>query len=207
LAHTSGLPQTGFGESLSRCNGLDETGFGQWVFYPGMLFGAQAKWWGGGGDRDRRHEGLDLYLYRDKAGRIHNLDDKIEVPVTFAGRVVKVAKDFLGQSVYVEHGIIDGQGKVLYTVYGHVEPHIAVSRGATLNEGRVFATIARGSVKRRSVPPPHLHISVAWIPESFPQERLNWDVLSDCGTVQLLDPLGFVGEKYEVMDWVPEVTG
>ena len=203
---TNGLPQAAFGARLLRCNGIDGTAFGQWVFYPGMLFGAQAKWWGGGGDRNKHHEGLDLYLYRDEAGQIHNLDDKMEIPAMFAGRVVKVDKDFLGQSVYVEHGISDGGGKLLYTVYGHVEPRAGVAKGAALKKGRVFAAIAPGGKKRRSVPPPHLHLSVAWIAEEFPQERLNWDMLSDCGTVQLLDPLGFVGEKYEVMDWVPEVT-
>jgi len=39
--------------------------FREWLFSPGMLFQAAGKWWGNKGLRDRRHEGLDLLLYKD----------------------------------------------------------------------------------------------------------------------------------------------
>jgi len=200
------VPQVRFGDYLAKCNGLHELGFQRWVFRTGMLFGATAKWWGRGGDRERRHEGLDLWLYSGRAGQVHNLDERTEIPAMFDGEVVKIERDFLGQSVFLKHSVTDGKDKVLCTVYGHVRLLDGVREGAMLRDREVFATIAAGGASRSRVPPPHLHISAAWVSESFSLGRLNWSVMNDCDIVKLLDPLGFLGEEYEVVDWVPEVT-
>ena len=192
------LPQTAFSEYLLRCNGLDKTGFDSWIFYPGMLFGAEARWWGKRGHRDRRHEGLDLCLYRDKAGRIHSLNRKTKIPVMFEGEVVKIHDDFLGKSIYIAHHIYDSSGNQLCTIYGHTEPYGEVASGGLLGEGDLIATVADAS-KRRAEIPSHLHISVAWVPQSLSRESLNWETISRTGEVTLQNPLEVIACRYAVV--------
>lgn len=180
-----------FHESLIRLNGLDKQGFAAWVFKPGMLFKDIAVWWGDGGVRRRPHEGLDICFYRDVSGQNYRLTEKAMIPVIYDGKIVRMDDDFLGKSVYVGHGIYDNNGNRLYTVYGHTSPLRDIAEGKELREGEAFATIADVGV-RKTVIPPHLHLSVAWMPETFPCERLNWNMMSDPGIVTLCNPLGFV---------------
>ncbi len=50
---------SGFSDCLVRCNGLSRAGFEEWVFYPGMLFGALEAWWGKGPGDARRGSGCN----------------------------------------------------------------------------------------------------------------------------------------------------
>ncbi|MBI5306998.1 MAG: peptidoglycan DD-metalloendopeptidase family protein [Planctomycetes bacterium] len=178
-----------FHESLIRLNVLDKQGFAAWVFKPGMLFKDIAVWWDDGGVRRKPHEGVDICFYRDGSGQNYRLTEKTMIPVLYDGKIVRIDDDFLGKSVYVGHGIYDDNGNRLYTVYGHTNPFRDIGEGKELREGDAFATIADVGTKK-TVIPPHLHLSVAWMPVTFPSERLNWDTMSNPNIVTLCNPLG-----------------
>lgn len=176
-----------FKDALIRLNGLDKQGFVDWVFKPGMLFKDMTVWWGGG-VRRRPHEGLDICFYRDVSGQNYHLTERTIIPVMYDGKIVRIHDDFLGKSVYVSHEIYNGSGNRLYTVYGHTSPFCGIAEGKEVREGYPFTTIADVGMKK-TVISPHVHLSVAWIPVTFPYERLNWDTMSDPNVVTLCNPL------------------
>ncbi len=191
-------PGSGFSDCLVRCNGLDEVGFRQWVFRPGMLVGSVEAWWGEGGVRVRPHEGLDVCYYRDTHGRVHGLNGAIRVPVMYDGDVAAIMNDFLGRSVFVRHAIHDSEGWRLYTIYGHTALCDGVRVGRTLEEGEVFATIAE-PLGGKTGAPAHLHLSVAWVPQSVSGETLDWETIADPRRVRLVDPLQVAFFEYAVL--------
>jgi murein DD-endopeptidase MepM/ murein hydrolase activator NlpD len=158
-----------------------------WVFDAGMLFGAENRWWGDRGGRDGPHEGIDLSSYRTKEGEIRHLDENSRVPVIFSGRVMSVIDDFLGRSVFVKHAA-GRSGRHLYTIYGHLKPSPGTQTGMDLSEGDIIGTIADAREKRATIRS-HLHISVAWVPDSLQPEELDWRVIADPDRVELIDPL------------------
>lgn len=191
------LRKSRFSDFLTRYNDLHKSGFEEWIFYPGMLFQDPCKWWGDGGVRRRPHEGLDFCFYRDKAGQYHSLDKKTMIPVMYAGKIVHIGDDFLGKSVYVAHDMCDNKGNKLYTIYGHTNPCHGIDIGKILNEGDPIAAIADTGKKRVKIPS-HVHISMVWLPESFPYERLDWEKISNCRSVTLCNPLEFIDCKHKV---------
>ncbi len=199
---TFDLPDSGFSGHLVTCNGLDAAGFREWVFCPGMLFGALGTWWGKGGDRDRPHEGLDVRCYRDARGGTHGLDGTIRVPAMYDGEIAAIRDDFLGSSIFVRHAIHDGEGRRLHTVYGHTAPGGGVRVGGGLREGEVFATLAEPLAVKTSAPA-HLHLSVAWVPPSISGGALDWRTMADAQRVLLLDPLRVVSFPHAIL---PEVS-
>jgi hypothetical protein len=196
---SDGLPVTGsFQERFTSGNNLDE--FKEWLFHPGMLFNSSAQWWGDGGRRKTPHEGLDLCLYRTKTGDIRYLEAITQVPVMFEGIVVKVGKDFLGKSAFINH---DGyrQGKrSLYTIYGHLELAGHIHPGLRLGEGEIIGTIADTGGR---LIPPHLHISVAWLPDEITSLQLDWKVVAERRRVVLLDPLRAIDCPYSIVARIP----
>jgi hypothetical protein len=182
---------TTFHERLRSCNDLDKLGFEEWLFLPAMLFGSTAKWWGDRGKRDKPHEGLDLYLFRAQQGDIRTLDEKTMVPVLFEGQVVKISGDFLGESVFVGHNTHRNDGSQLHSIYGHVNPGATIRPGEELREGDIIGTIAQARRGGEAVPS-HLHVSVAWIPDTLRSEELDWKTLGDARKVVLLDPLSVI---------------
>ena len=189
---------SGFSDGLVRCNGLSRAGFEEWVFYPGMLFEALETWWGKGGNRDKPHVGLDLRFYRDSRGSINALAAGARVPVMHDGEVAAIRDDFLGRSVYVQHAIQDSDGRRLYTIYGHTSPCDGVRVGGILEAGEVFATVA-DPLGRKTSAPAHLHLSVAWVPDSIPVEALDWKTIGDARRFLLLDPLQVASFKHAVL--------
>jgi murein DD-endopeptidase MepM/ murein hydrolase activator NlpD len=200
---SSGLPPrlADFSQRLIRCNGLERLGFEQWIFYPGMLFQAEDLWWAGGRRRRSPHEGVDICIYADSEGQHRSLDKGTKVPLTYGGEIVKIDDDFLGKSIYVSHNFYDSAGNQLHTIYGHTSPCNEVRRGEAFAEGDVIATIGAAGSRKASIPP-HLHISIAWIPKSIPCERLNWETISAPGNAILLDPLQIMDCKYTVVKQV-----
>ncbi|BBO15799.1 conserved hypothetical protein [Candidatus Brocadia pituitae] len=186
-----------FHKFLIKLNNLDTSGFKEWVFYPGMVFNNQYKWWGNGGIRQRPHEGLDFCFYRDVAGQDHSLDEKTKIPVMYTGEIVSIHDDFLGKSLFVRHAIFDDYENRLHTIYGHTNPYPGVDIGRIFREGEVIAAIADTGKKDTQIPP-HLHISVAWLPKSFPYNRLNWETMGDRGVTTLCNPLEFIDGDYTV---------
>lgn len=193
------MKKSRFTEFLIRHNGLDKSRFEEWIFCPGMLFNDPYKWWGCGGIRQRPHEGLDFCFYRDKAGQEHSLDEGIKIPVMYEGEIIHIEDDFLGKSIFVSHGIYDGLGNRFHTIYGHTNPCSGIDIGKVLSEGEVIAAIADVGKKKTEISP-HLHISVAWLPKSFPYERLNWKTISNRSMATLRDPLEFIDCKYQIKE-------
>lgn len=192
------VPVSGFSDNLVGCNGLDVHGFEAWVFYPGMLFGAWGRWWGGREGRDRPHEGLDFCLYRGRGGVNNGLDEKTLIPVMYDGEVARIEDDFLAKSVYVSHGIVDGKGSRLHTVYGHVQPEGGVREGQTLMEGEIFASVAPPR-RGKQIVAPHLHVSVVWVPSSLSREDLGWRTIADSDMAILVNPLEAIRCDYMVL--------
>ncbi|KKO20402.1 MAG: M23 family metallopeptidase [Candidatus Brocadia sp.] len=191
------MKKSRFIEFLIRHNELDQSGFEEWVFYPGMLFHSQDKWWEDGGVRQRPHEGVDFCFYRDAAGQFHNLDKKTKIPVMYDGEIVNIQDDFLGKSLFLRHDISDNYGNRLYTMYGHTSPYRGAEVGRIFREGETIAAIADAERKNTQIAS-HLHISVAWLQKSFPHERLDWKTINDDRVVTLCDPLEFIERKYKV---------
>jgi len=187
-----------FQERLSFHNSLDELGFKEWLFHPTMLFGSYGKWWGDLGKRNRPHEGLDLCVYRTEKGDIRYLDAKTKVPVIFEGQVVRVGDDFLGQSVFVSHVAHGDDGSQLYTIYAHIKPGSHMQPGERLSEGDIIGTIADAK-RNGGVIPLHLHVSVAWIPNTVSSQELDWQIVGDLGRVVFLDPLRVIDCPYSIL--------
>lgn len=162
-------------------------GFKKWLFQPGMLFNSLETWWGEKKPRATPHEGLDLCWFEDLTGQIKQLDQHIKIPATFAGQIVKIGRDFLGQSIYLRHEIWAADGRQLYTAYGHTEPLAAIQVGKVVAAGEIIAALAAGPGKSPRIPS-HLHLTLAWIPVSLSTDRLNWQNLGADRDITLLDP-------------------
>ena len=173
-----------FSKNLADANGLD---LQQWVFYQGMMFNDQEQWWDSG-ERGSRHEGVDFRCYQDSQGVEHNLDGGIKIPAVLDGVVIKVEKDFLGQSIYVctDVRIKDG---FLMAIYGHTETKLI--SGEEVKEGGVIATVADSKKV-----PSHLHLTFAVVAGSFTYQALNWNTISERRGINLIDPLEIITERY-----------
>jgi len=191
--------KTNFSQYLVGYNGLDKIGFNGWLFFPGMLFNATNKWWGDRGQRDRPHEGLDLSLYRDKKGKDRGLDETIKIPVIYEGKVVSIVNDFIGKTLFVSHDIYTSNENILFSIYSHCEPYDGIAKGTMVGEGRVIAALS-DLHKKKALMLPHLHISVAWVPQSIPHENLNWGNLSGTTMLTFLNPLEFITHNYTVLE-------
>lgn len=163
-----------------------------------MLFGSLDKWWGDFGKRQRPHEGLDLYLYRTKEGNIHYLTGETKIPVIFEGQVIKVSDDFLGESVFIGHDACDSNGNRLYTIYGHIKPVNHIRSRKRMSEGDVVGVIAVTGNSGVAIPH-HLHVSVAWIPDTMPVSELGWQTINDPARVMLQDPLSVIECSYSIV--------
>jgi hypothetical protein len=181
----------GFGERLARWNGLGAAGFAAWEFLPGMKFAERVAWWRDSAERTGAHEGLDICRYWTGDGGRLSLGAGARVPAVCQGEVVAIVDDFLGRSVFVAHGVRDGDGRRLHTVYGHVDPRPGLVPGSLIGDEDLVGTIADPAARGKRVPP-HLHITVALISSEGSPEKLDWDALRDRGRVLLLDPLPIV---------------
>ena len=142
------------------------------------------------------HEGLDMCLFRDEHGQIHGLGGNAKVPAMYAGRIANIEADFLGQSVFVGHDIVDERGSRLFTIYGHTVPIAGIATGKTLEEGEVFTAVTDNS---KTDIAPHLHISIAWIPATIASEKPGWKKIGAPGAVAFIDPLEIMDCKYSVL--------
>ena len=162
--------------------------FKQWIFLPGMLFNSSEKWWGNQGRRVTPHEGLDLCSFEDIDGKQKTLDRHTKIPAAFAGEIVKIDPDFLGQSIHISHEIFDECGRQLYSAYGHTAPLDSLQIGSRVAEGETIAVISDFSGKKLAILP-HVHITFAWIPVPIADHDLNWANLGKNAGITLIDPL------------------
>jgi hypothetical protein len=163
-------------------------GFQGWVFHPGMLFQAQEKWWGDHGPRTVPHEGLDLYSFEVSGGQVKTVDHETRIPAAFAGQVVKIERDFLGESIYISHALYADDGRQLLSAVGHTIPRDGLKPGQQVAAGEIIAAVA-GVPGQKSNLPPHLHLTFAWVPEDFRLEQLTWKNLGHDPGIRLIDPL------------------
>lgn len=115
----------------------------------------------------------------------------------YEGEIVGIHDDFMGKSLFVSHDLYDELGNRLHTIYGHTNPYPGVDIGRHFREGETIAVIAAARKNDTQVPS-HLHISVAWLPKSFPYNRLNWETMGDRGVTTLCNPLEFIDGNYTV---------
>lgn len=179
--------RSGFTDVISAKNAL---AFKSWVFCPGMLFGSDHKWWGGRGVRGTAHEGLDLLLYKNDQGEVLRLDENTRIPAIYDGTVVRVIDDYLGRSIFIDHGM-HGE-KRLITAFGHTKPLEHIRAGGKVKASEIAATIAgvRGPKPKTA---PHLHITAALVPADFNYESLKWETIGSSGMIKLIDPLEIIG--------------
>jgi murein DD-endopeptidase MepM/ murein hydrolase activator NlpD len=185
------FPKSPFTDVLVKKNNLDKQGFSTWFFYPGMEFGAQETWWGDRGKRARPHEGIDLCFYRGAADNVFHIDERTKIPAMYNGIVVKVIDDFIGKTIIMKHSFPEiGEGTFL-TLYGHTNPEQGLEVGQSVKSGEVIATLAtpRGSKGLA----PHLHLTLARIPEVIPPDMLDWTTIGNSDIVRLVDPLQVIG--------------
>ena len=181
-------PKSRFLEYLLANNQPYMAGFKKWVFLPGMLFKAGDQWWGDKKPRATPHEGIDLCCFEDATGEITEINGSIKIPAAFAGKIGKIEKDFLGESIFIGHEIFDGNNGQLYTIYGHTKPAAALAAPGQVAEGEIIGVVAEAPGRKNTILP-HLHLTVAWIPAHFPLEELTWQNMGIDGRIRLLDPL------------------
>jgi hypothetical protein len=169
-------------------NRLRMDGFKSWVFHPGMLFQALEKWWGDQGLRAVPHEGLDLYSFETDGGRVKTVDHETQIPAAFAGQVVKIDRDFLGQSIYISHAMYTDDGRQLLSAVGHTVLREGLQTGQPVAAGEIIAAVA-GFTGNKTNLPPHLHLTFAWVPVDFRVDQLTWENLGHDPGIRLIDPL------------------
>jgi hypothetical protein len=192
------LPASRFCELVVNHNNLSEQGFVQWAFYPGMLFQSMERWWDNGGNRDKPHEGIDLCLYNDQSGSTRVLDKAARIPGMHRGCVKNIIDDYIGKTIFMAHDIYNGTEKQLYSIYGHAELLGKTERGVILEEGEIVGSISGTEDKRLTILP-HVHISVAWIPESFSAEHFDWKIMNESPDITLLNPLDIFNGNYTIL--------
>jgi len=191
------IPESTFKTFFTKHNNSHTHGFKEWIFYPGMLFQDTKAWWTDNGLRSTPHEGIDLCFYRDNTGQVRRIDNGTKIPVMYTGDIVHIHDDFLGKSIYVKHSIKDKNGNALHTLYGHTIPRNLLNTEKRVREGDIIAGVAALSENRRIFP--HIHITMAWIPESLPYHQFNWETIGNSRRVTLCNPLEYIGNyTYEV---------
>lgn len=173
----------------------DSNDFREWVFCPGMLFGAEYKWWGNRGKRNKPHEGLDLCLYRDMRNKIFRLDENTMVPAMYDGLVVGIIDDFLGKSVLIEHSLPDRE--TICIIYSHINPVQNLNVGSKVHEGDIIASLSNVSESKSGISP-HLHISTGVIAGDTSYEQIDWGTINDPNMFTLMDPLKLIS-RYSIL--------
>ena len=196
--YDSMLTASSFNVRLVSTNDLGQESFKEWSFRPGMLFNAKETWWGDAGARTTPHEGLDIAFFKTAASDMCPLPEGAKVPSIFDGEVVKVCEDFLGKSIFVRHQTLRMGTSHLFTIYGHTQPRQSFEPGMQIAEGDIIATVADARVKGAPMPS-HLHVSLAWIPDSLSPEMLSWKYIGGRRGLVLLDPLKVLDLPYSIV--------
>jgi hypothetical protein len=117
----------------------------------------------------------------------------------FDGEIIKIAEDFLGESVYVGHAIHNGGGRRLWTIYGHTQPAGPIRGGGRVRKGEIIATLTKVDEKASGLFT-HLHLSMAWVSRAIAPHEVSWETLHDPAISILLDPLHAMNCPYRILD-------
>jgi hypothetical protein len=193
------IPASIFVSRLIEVNFLTAFGFDRFLFFPGMLFNANEKWWGKGGLRAASHEGLDMCFFAGTIGEKFRLDETIQVPMVYDGIIVHIMDDFLGKTVVTRHDFGSTFSGPVLSLYGHTQPDPHLQIGDRIKQGEVFALISDAG-KRSKLLPPHLHITLAKAWMLPPAGQLTWEMLNGVDRSVFMDPLVILDVDYSVMD-------
>ncbi len=185
-------------KNIAKTNDLDIASSAMdiegWLFHHGMLFLSPYKWWQSNrnpipAERKTLHEGLDILFFKDKKKQIKKLQSGTLIPAATDGEVINICDDFLGQSIVVAHKTSFHKNLDLFFIYAHILPDIKIKIGTALQSGDIIASIADVSGKKTLIPP-HLHLSIIEAPENIPIKYLNWNFFTHkLSAVNLINPL------------------
>lgn len=164
----------------------------KFYLYPGMTFGSREKWWPDKGIRPTDHEGLDICYYVDATGVEKGFSKDICVPVMASGTIMAICGDYLGLTVFLDHGIEGSLREV--SVYAHIVPYDFLRVGQQVKAGAVIGTIA-DTEGRKNRMPAHLHLSFMKIAKTITSDVLDWNFICNVGRVSLVDPLLTIDHK------------
>jgi murein DD-endopeptidase MepM/ murein hydrolase activator NlpD len=193
------LEKSRFTKMLIEKNSLNQRGFEGWIFCQGMLFNSPDKWWGDHGRRDFPHEGIDLCLYLDDSRKIRRLDEETRIPVMHDGVVKAMFKDFLGQTVVIEHKNSTSDTGVFISLYAHTNPRSDIVVGLIVKKGDIIATFGDTRNSKSQIIP-HLHFSLGKPFDFFSYEGFAWNTIRKPEMITLLDPLSVIDWPYQVLD-------
>lgn len=165
------------------------TGFAEMkklYLYPGMEFRSEIKWWPDKGKRVTPHEGLDICYYIDATGKECVVSPAFRVPVMETGKIVSIRKDYLGETVFLDHEY--EQSSRFLSIYAHITPLPDLKIGDCVRAGDTIGTIADTTGKKNRIPA-HLHISLMVVARVVPAEQFDWHMISYPDNAQLIDPL------------------
>ncbi len=134
------------------------------------------------------HEGLDICTFETIDGRDCRLDETTRIPVAFDGKIVGRCDDFLGETIIVRHLLPEPGASSAYAFYAHILPDRDLSVGDILPAGQRLGRIAPAG-SRKTVMPPHLHLTFARADLLPPVEQLNWPLLNRLDRGVFCDPL------------------
>lgn len=199
------LPKSGFVNDLIRCNQLHLCDFDCFLFFQGMLFNSDRKWWGQKGGRRSLHEGIDVCFFESRRGQYFRLDESTDVPMIYDGRVEHITDDFLGKTVIARHfsdleGIPGADQPACLSLYGHLNPDKNLRVGDELKHGQVFAKIA-GVGKKKQLLPPHLHLSLANPHLLPPAHKLEWEFLNTVDRKIFFDPIDILIPRFKMIEY------
>ncbi|BHH85993.1 peptidoglycan DD-metalloendopeptidase family protein [Desulforhopalus sp. 52FAK] len=160
--------------------------------YPGMEFRSEIKWWADTGQRATPHEGVDICYFIDSNGQECRVTSELRVPVMARGRVLTIIKDYLGETVFLDHQY--EQLSRFVSIYAHITPLPDLKNGDTVYAGDVIGTVTDTKGKKNRIPA-HLHISLMTIAKEVPAEKFDWDMLSYPEDAKLIDPLTMIDTK------------
>ncbi len=178
-------PSLLFTQTLLTANPLLATEFQQWSWLPGMGFQDINLWWGAKKKRLVPHEGIDFVQYRTRNDNARPLDSGLIIPSIFSGKIVQIHRDFLAWSLYIKHPQFVVSGRVLHTVFAHLQPTEKMETGLQIIASEKVGTLEQ---YKQSNAPLHLHLSLAWISEQVSSRRLSWQLLNDRDLVALVNP-------------------
>lgn len=175
-------------QAIARVNHLGHHLKTQWLFYCGMLFLSQKKWWGDFKYRPARHEGIDICWHRmDQDDTVHGFTPETRIPAMENGTVLNICDDFLGKTLVVEQkNPTASDFKIVFT-YAHIVPEPGISIGHQIKKDQVIASVC--DTHKNPQLEPHLHFSCFEIIEPVLETHLDWDVFTDPEKVNMICPV------------------
>ncbi len=168
------------------------SGIEKYCLYPGMEFMSKVKWWPDSGVRPTLHEGVDFCYYQKESGEEFVFTPEIQVPVMAEGKIAAVCKDYLGQTVFVDH-LHDSPLRFL-SLYAHMDPRYDLQAGLRVQAGDIIGTIAE-TTGRKNRMPSHLHLSLMQVGKEVAPASFTWDMICNSQRSSLLDPLQYIDSE------------